>query len=130
MFNFSASITVNRVGRNFHVFGKKMSFVVSASCEHQGADQGEADVELLGWEELREACPFHFHFHPLHFLGVSENSGTPKSSNLIGFSIINHPIWGTPIFGNPHFLHLFFFLLGEFPLTSADQEDETLVAQR
>ena len=30
----------------------------------------------------------------------SENSGTPKSSILIGFSIINHPFWGTPIFGN------------------------------
>ena len=29
-----------------------------------------------------------------------ENSGTPKSSILIGFSIINHPFWGTPIFGN------------------------------
>ena len=35
-------------------------------------------------------------------MGVSENSGTPKSSILIGFSIINHPIWGTPIFGNTH----------------------------
>ena len=23
-------------------------------------------------------------------------SGTPKSSILIGFSIINHPFWGTP----------------------------------
>ena len=33
---------------------------------------------------------------------VSENNGTPKSSILIGFSIINHPIWGTPIFGNTH----------------------------
>ena len=32
--------------------------------------------------------------------GVSKNNGTPKSSILIGFSIINHPIWGTPIFGN------------------------------
>ena len=31
---------------------------------------------------------------------VSENSGAPKSSILIGFSIINHPSWGTPIFGN------------------------------
>ena len=30
-------------------------------------------------------------------LGVSKNNGTPKSSILIGFSIINHPIWGTPI---------------------------------
>ena len=35
------------------------------------------------------------------FGGVSENSGTPKSSILIGFSIINHPFWGTPILGNP-----------------------------
>ena len=33
-------------------------------------------------------------------MGVSENGGTPKSSNLIGISIINHPFWGTPIFGN------------------------------
>ena len=29
--------------------------------------------------------------------------GTPKSSILIGFSIINHPFWGpTPILGNIH----------------------------
>ena len=31
-------------------------------------------------------------------MGVSENRGTPKSSILIGFSIINHPFWGTPTF--------------------------------
>ena len=36
------------------------------------------------------------------YMGVSENSGTPKSSILIKFSIINHPFWGTPIFGNAH----------------------------
>ena len=28
----------------------------------------------------------------------------PKSSILIGFSIINHPLWGTFIFGNTHLL--------------------------
>ena len=36
-------------------------------------------------------------------MDCSKNSGTPKSSILIGFSIINHPFWGyrdTPIFGN------------------------------
>ena len=27
----------------------------------------------------------------------------PKSCILIGFSIINHPFWGTPIFGNTHY---------------------------
>ncbi len=42
------------------------------------------------------------------YLGVSKNNGTPKSSILIGFSIINHPFWGTPIFGN---IHLFFSLI-------------------
>ena len=31
-------------------------------------------------------------------MDVSENSGTPKASILIGFSIINNPFWGTPIF--------------------------------
>ena len=35
-------------------------------------------------------------------MGVSKNRGTPKSSILIGFSIINHPFSGTPIFGNTH----------------------------
>ena len=35
-------------------------------------------------------------------VGVSKNRGTPKSSSLIGFSIINHPFWGTTIFGNIH----------------------------
>ena len=34
-------------------------------------------------------------------MGVSKNSGTPKSSILIGVSIINHPFWDTTtIFGN------------------------------
>ena len=32
-------------------------------------------------------------------MGVSKNSGTPKSSILIGLSIVNHPFWGTvPLF--------------------------------
>ena len=36
-------------------------------------------------------------------MDVSKNSGTPKSSILIGFSTINHPFWGfPPMFGNPH----------------------------
>ena len=33
----------------------------------------------------------------LTYMDVPENSGTPKSSILIGFSIINHPFWGTTI---------------------------------
>ena len=33
-------------------------------------------------------------------MDVSENKLPPKSSILVGFSIIHHPFWGTPIFGN------------------------------
>ena len=36
------------------------------------------------------------------YMGVSKNSGTLKSSILIGFSIINHPFWSTPIVENAH----------------------------
>ena len=35
-------------------------------------------------------------------MDVSENRGTPKSSILIGVSIINHPFRGTTILGNTH----------------------------
>ena len=31
----------------------------------------------------------------------------PKSSISIGFSIINHPFWGTPIFGNSQMFGFF-----------------------
>ena len=40
--------------------------------------------------------------HRIDYMGVSKNNGTPKSSILIGFSIRNHPFWGTPILGNAH----------------------------
>ena len=42
-------------------------------------------------------------------LAVSLNAGTPKSSILIGFSIINHPFWGTTIFGNTQLKDQSFF---------------------
>ena len=40
--------------------------------------------------------------NPKSHMGVSKNRGTPKSSILIAFSIINHPFWGTSVFGNIH----------------------------
>ena len=33
-------------------------------------------------------------------LDVSENSGTPKSSILIGSSAVNHPFWGFSMLGD------------------------------
>ena len=63
--------------------------------------------QLYGWNGPRSQQPpgdefFGWLFVESSYLDVSENSGTPKSSILIGFSIINHPFWGTPIFGNTH----------------------------
>ena len=46
-------------------------------------------------------------------MGVSKNNGTPKSSILIGFSIINHPFWDTPIFGNTY-IYIFSYLFSNF----------------
>ena len=42
-------------------------------------------------------------------MDVSKNKGTPKSSILIGFSLVNHPFWGIPIFGDTHILSLMRF---------------------
>ena len=39
----------------------------------------------------------------IQWMVVSENRGTPSFHHLIfGFSIINHPQWGSSIYGNPH----------------------------
>ena len=38
------------------------------------------------------------------YMGISKNRGIPKSSILVGFSIINHPFWGTTILGNSHII--------------------------
>ena len=48
------------------------------------------------------------------YLGVSKNNGTPKSSILIGFSLINRPFGGTTIFGNTHLL-----AVGRVPYTNS-----------
>ena len=54
-----------------------------------------------------------FLFGGLSYMGVSKNGGTPKSSILIGFSIINHPFWGTPT-ETPILCSCFFEVSGYF----------------
>ena len=59
-------------------------------------------------------------------MGVSKNWGIPKSSILIGFSIINHPFWGTIIFGNtqietcPWLQHCRLMQADYLPMSGAD----------
>ena len=57
-------------------------------------------LDVFGLFTSRNQKDSHRHCDSKVQMGVSKNRGTPKSSILIGFSIINHPFWGTPIFGN------------------------------
>ena len=57
---------------------------------------------LLTSAYQKEASQGWYSKEPSKDLGVSLDGGIPKSSIFIGFSIINHPFWGTPIFGNTH----------------------------
>ncbi len=57
-------------------------------------------------------------------MGVSKNNGIPKSSILIGFSIINHPFWGTCIFGNTHILCVW-----EYPETAKQKQEPHAILQ-
>ena len=66
-------------------------FMAQKGLIHQGQDEETNTCEVLASNAL---------FRPMH-LGVSKNSGTPKSSVLIGYSLINHPFWGTTILETP-----------------------------
>ena len=64
----------------------ELSMIVSATS------RSPARKRTLGYEK-NEKKPSML----LRNVGVSKNRGTPKSSILIGFSIINHPFWGIRI---------------------------------
>ena len=69
---------------------KNMLAIYNTAIEQCQARKTRQSHEQVAWN----AAIFH--------MRVSINGGTPKSSTLIGFSLINHPFWGTPIYGNPH----------------------------
>ena len=64
-----------------------------------GTEEGHVEDEED--QECQAEAPSKNHKTNLN-MGVSKNRGTPKSSILIGCSLLNHPFWGTPIFGNAH----------------------------
>ena len=63
-------------------------------------------------------------------MDVSENSGTPKSSILIGFSIINHPFRGTTIFGNTQITSIWWVMYSRWFLRMACEDKLTLSITR
>ena len=59
----------------------------------------------------------------IYIMGVSKNSGTPKSSIFIGFSIINHPFWGFyPYFWKHPYSLLLLGCLGCFPARCVEKK--------
>ena len=81
---------------HFHTSWKKGLF--RGSKHRSSRSVWLEDFGRLGVTEQKKIMPTWLQ------MDVSENSGTPKSSILIGCSIINHPFWGTPIFGNTQML--------------------------
>ena len=74
---------------------KNGDFVCSLCKVHQIQHQELPAMNrfVLVIKERLEWLKENIHIH----MGVSKNNGTPKSSILMGFSIINHLFWGTPI---------------------------------
>ena len=66
---------------------------------HKGVSRIKQAWKPLAW--LFKNSHFQLDDEPNLYMGVSENRGTPKSSILIGFSIINHPFWGTLFLETP-----------------------------
>ena len=72
----------------------------STTCVRQYSPSGVGSRFCKSWPSARVRWDFFIEMNHLYKMSVSKNNGTLKSSLLIGFSIINHPFWGTPIFGN------------------------------
>ena len=105
------------------LFWVKLStrYIHQESSGLSSGQQEDGSVSQWEWRGLWDTQLFRFSWNPnptknwwsvwsgrwerrneYNDMDVSENRGTPKSSILIGFSIINHPFWGTPILETPY----------------------------
>ena len=83
-------------------------------CVYLHGSDAFSDLTSFEWRGLGEGGRIYFtigsgcqvprktRWENVNIWVFPENNGTPKSSILIGFSIINHLFWGTCIFGNTH----------------------------
>ena len=70
-------------------------------------DQNVSPILLIDYDETKHGtCKWSFidilNGTRMKHMVVSQNVGTPRSSILMGFSLINHPFGGSPTYGNPH----------------------------
>ena len=80
--------------------------VFPTRCQEQRDDALPGFYCLVSSHEVRATCRgCSTSYLPIVcstvYMEVSWHGGTPKSSVLRGFSLINHPFWGTLIYGTP-----------------------------
>ena len=85
------------IGSGFTLIGSMPTFLMWLILS-PGSCWLTPQVQRWGWPN---ECVTRKAVVKLDPLGISKNCGTPKSSILIGFSIISHPFWGTPILETP-----------------------------
>ena len=101
------------MGKNYQ---PHTTFIIQMTClirfsdiSLDGIHIGKIKLDANTWEMFEGFAHQKMQSWGWYHMDVSENSGTrgtPKSSILIGFSIINHPFWGIPIFfGNTHIMN-------------------------
>ena len=110
-FSYQRSLLSSRNLHDHFFKHNKIDLYLYCTCRslsihsHVFAEHGEP------WTKLRmnhrsflscQHCRFAFEHQVSSLYGICTWNGTPKSSILIRFSIINHPFWGTIIFGNTH----------------------------
>ena len=92
----------------FSSWGAKLVFKISRISHHKIKDKKHLHNFNLKKIFSKQSLFDRDHYI---YMGVSENNGTPKSSILIGFSIINHP-FGVPPFSETRiyiYIPCFFF---------------------
>ena len=95
--------TVNQGLANPQAITIDKSFPEASSLITESPNAANVEAEKQQTHSLRTANPPKniCSLGKLKEIHVSENRGGPPNHPiLIGFSIINHPFWGTPIFGN------------------------------
>ena len=86
-------VIANFKNRIYYKHDDKRQDVTMSTCDHKVMYTKILQVQFNQWKKCM-AIPY----------GCFQNNGTPKSSILVGFFMINHPFWGTPIFGNIHIM--------------------------
>ena len=111
--NLSWAIFWQKTNASFHGWSKAPQRFFFKKNRKEQLESGTSEAEKIWLTSTSFGCILYFWNYLklervfckiVKHMGVSKNRGTPKSSILIGFSITNHPFWGTPIFGNTHIL--------------------------